>query len=84
MQRPVKAVEKDAKPGRGGRGLAIQLNWGIKLAEVFLLKKMRVKRTETKTLPQHATRRHVFLCFYLCEVEGAGKNENVHQVDEAL
>lgn len=29
MERPVKAVEKDAKPERGGRGLAIQLNRGI-------------------------------------------------------
>lgn len=50
----------------------------------LLLRKMRVERTETQTLPEDATRRHVFLCFYLCEVEGAGKNENVHQVDEAL
>lgn len=45
---------------------------------------MRVEYTKTKTLPKDATRRHVFLCFYLCEVEGAGKNEDVHQVDEAL
>lgn len=48
------------------------------------MKEMRVERTKTKTLPEDATRRHVFLCFDLCEVEGAGKNENVHQVDEAL
>lgn len=43
-----------------------------------------VERTEAKTLPKDASGRHVFLCFYLCEVEGAGENENIHQVDEAL
>lgn len=43
-----------------------------------------VKYTKTKTLSEDASGRHVFLCFYLCEVEGAGKYENIHQVDEAL
>lgn len=52
--------------------------------QAFLLKKIVVERTKAKTLPKDASGRHVFLCFYLCEVEGAGKNENIHQVDEAL
>lgn len=43
-----------------------------------------VRNTKTKTLSEDASGRHVFLCFYLCEVEGTGKNENIHQVDEAL
>lgn len=43
-----------------------------------------VKSTEAKTLSEDASGGHVFLCFYLCEVEGAGENEDIHQVDEAL
>lgn len=41
-------------------------------------------RTEAKALSQDASWRHVFLSFYLCEVEGAGKDENVHEANEAL
>lgn len=40
--------------------------------------------TEAKALSQDASRRHVFLSFYLCEGEGAGKDENIHEVDEAV
>lgn len=40
--------------------------------------------TQTQTLPEDASGRHVFLCFDLGEVEGARKNESVHKVDEAL
>lgn len=41
-------------------------------------------RTEAEALSEDAPRRHVFLSFDLGEVEGAGEDENVHQVDEAL
>ena len=41
-------------------------------------------RTEAKALPQDASWRHVFLSFYLREVERAGKDEDIHEVDEAL
>lgn len=47
-------------------------------------KKKQVKYTKTKTLSEDASGRHVLLCFYLCEVEGAGEDEDIHQVDEAL
>lgn len=40
--------------------------------------------TKAKALPQNPPRGHVFLRFYLCEVETAGKNENICEVDEAL
>lgn len=42
------------------------------------------KATETQALPQDASRRHVLLSFYLGEVEGTGKDEDVHQAYEAL
>lgn len=40
--------------------------------------------TEAKALSEDAPRGHVFLRFYLREVERAGKYENICQVDEAL
>lgn len=40
--------------------------------------------TKAKALPQNPPRGHVFLRFYLCEVQTAGKNENICEVDEAL
>ena len=46
--------------------------------------KTSVRCTEAKALSQDASRRHVFLSFYLGEVERAGEDENVHEVDEAL
>lgn len=42
------------------------------------------KVTEAQALSQDASRRHVLLSFYLGKVEGAGKDEDVHQADEAL
>lgn len=65
------------------------MNWQRILSKEFkhkalLLNKILVKHTKTKTLSEDASGRHVFLRFYLCEVQGAGKNENIHQVDEAL
>lgn len=41
-------------------------------------------RTEAKALSEDASWRHVLLSFYLGEVEGAGEDQNVHQVDDAL
>lgn len=40
--------------------------------------------TEAKALSEDAPRGHVFLSFYLREVERAGKNKHIRQVDEAL
>lgn len=40
--------------------------------------------TEAKALSENAPCGHVFLSFYLREVERAGKNESIRQVDEAL
>ena len=39
---------------------------------------------EAKALAEETSRRHVLLRLDLCEVEGAGEDEHVHQVDEAL
>lgn len=41
-------------------------------------------RTKAKALSEDASRRHVLLRFYLSEVEGASKDENIREVDEAL
>lgn len=40
--------------------------------------------TEAEALAEDASGRHVFLRFNLCEVEGAGEDENICKVDEAL
>lgn len=40
--------------------------------------------TKSKALSEDASWWHIFLSFYLGEVKGAGKDENIHEVDEAL
>ncbi len=41
-------------------------------------------RTKAKALSEDTSWWHIFLSFYLSEVKGAGKDENIHKVDEAL
>lgn len=49
-----------------------------------MVQKKKKTNTKTKTLAEDSSGRHVFLCLDLREVEGAGKDEDVHQADEAL